>query len=233
MFNKIITNLDNTELQKKDIVLSLSGGLDSSTLYYNLAKDYISYKILPVFFDYGQRHLKQELKSARKITNYIQSKFPIAPYELHIVKINFNFLKNSSLINTKLDINNGDNNTLPNSFVPGRNLLFLTYLASIGYEFCKDTIYIALANHRDDFNGYPDCRMNTLKSLQKTLKYGLDKEVKIVAPFTNYSKSYIAKHSCDYILKNSWSCYKGEKLPCNTCKSCELRNEAINNLGDK
>ena len=223
--NNILIDWDS--VQDKTIILSFSGGLDSSTLYYSLLELKVTKNIIPVFFDYGQRHLKQELKSAKKIFNYIQNKFNLPNNGLQIIKLNLDYLRSSSLINKTLEVDEGQANTLPNSFVAGRNLLFLTYLASLGYNINNKDIIIGLANHYDDFNSYPDCRMDTLKSLQKTLSYGLDKKVKIFAPFTKLTKIDIVQYSNKYIIKNSYSCYEGGDVPCGICKSCILRNKAI------
>lgn len=225
LYNNILT--DWNDVQDKSIVLSFSGGLDSSTLYHSLLELKVTKNVIPIFFDYGQRHLKQELKSAKKILKYIQNKFNLPNNDLKIIKLNLDFLTVSSLVNKNLKIDEGQANTLPNSFVAGRNLLFLTYLASVGYSTNNKDIIIALANHYDDFNGYPDCRMHTLKALQKTLCYGLDKKVKIFAPFTKLTKTGIVQYSNEYIVKNSYSCYEGSDVPCGICKSCILRNKAI------
>lgn len=207
---------------KKDIFISLSGGLDSACLLNKVYQEKKYNNIYLVFFNYNQRHLDKEFNSARIIANHYK-------INLDVVDINFNFLTNSSLVNKVINVEEGAIDKLPNSFVPARNILFLSYLSSYAYEKTSGEIIISLANHYDDFNGYPDCRLNTIKSLQKTLGLALDRKVKINAPFSLLTKKQLFElYGTEFIAKHSWSCYEGLEKPCNICKSCLLRNEAIN-----
>jgi 7-cyano-7-deazaguanine synthase len=239
----------NNIIDGDNIFISFSGGLDSSTLIYDLLQTHklfannVNNKIIhPIFFDYKQKHLKKEMQASRKIIKHlqkIQSNYGnILIKDIKIIKMDLTFLDNSSLMNKKLKIDEGKEDKLPNSFVAGRNILFLTYLASYGYNYLQkynnskfeDRIIITLANHKDDFNGYPDCRLSTIQNLENTLRCGLDKKIQIATPFVLLDKKDIIKLSNTYILKHSWSCYEGNKKPCGICKSCKLKQDAINEL---
>lgn len=212
---------------KKCIVL-LSGGLDSTTtLYYVLKK---KFKPICLIFDYGQRH-KKEITCAKKIAKQLN-------LDYFIVKIKLPW-KGSSLLDSNMDIPTHKilrSNTIPSTYVPARNMIFLSYAVSLA-EVIKAN-YIFYGANQIDFSGYPDCREDFIKAFQimanKSTKLGLSgKKIKIVAPLINYSKAQIIKLALKLKvpLHLTWSCYEGKSEPCGKCDACRYRKFGFEKLG--
>lgn len=204
---------------KKCIVL-LSGGLDSTTtLFYVMHKNF---KPVCLIFDYEQRHRK-EVTSAIKIAKYLKLRY-------FVVKISFPW-KGSSLLDKKISIPQSHKINfakIPSTYVPARNLIFLSYAVSLA-ETIKAR-YIFYGANQIDYSGYPDCRQIFIKMLQKTVTVGTKagvegKKIKIIAPLINYNKEKIVKLAVklNVPLHLTWSCYKGGKIPCGKCDACKLR----------
>jgi len=204
---------------KKTIIL-FSGGLDSTTLLY-YAKD----KGLDpacLIFDYGQRHRK-EIQTAKKIATYSKSKY-------YIIKFMFPW-KGSSLIDKKMRIptqKKAKEETIPSTYVPGRNIIFLSFAASFAETIGAREIY--LGANAIDYSGYPDCRPSFIAAYQEVLKKGLKsgvggKPIKVSTPLLHKTKAQIIrlglKLNVPYDL--TWSCYRGGKNPCGQCDSCFFR----------
>ena len=207
-------------MKNKKCVVLLSGGLDSSTtLFYVKKKGFIPVCLI---FDYGQRHRK-EVKSAIKIANY-------AKVDYYIIKTSLPW-KGSSLLDRRTSIpNNKEINSkiIPSTYVPARNLIFLSYAVSLAEAIGAE--YIFYGANQIDFSGYPDCRKEFIKMLQKAVDVGTKagvegKKIKISAPLLNFTKDKIVKLALKLKvpLELTWSCYKGGKKPCGVCDACKLR----------
>ncbi len=147
---------------KKGALVLFSGGLDSTTcLYYALKQ---SKNVIAVSFDYSQRH-KVEIKKAKKLTSLLK-----IPHT--IVKINPEIFKNTSLVNREIKVPKNFSSTqkIPNTYVPGRNILFLSYAVSIAEGLGLNEIYIGV--NALDYSGYPDCRPEFIKSFQNAISIG-------------------------------------------------------------
>jgi len=211
---------------KKAIVL-LSGGIDSSTVLYIARKK--GYKTLALIFDYGQRH-KREIESAKKVARSVKS-----PYKV----IRLEFPRNlSSLLDKKKSLPSKrtprviSKKGIPSTYVPARNLVFLSVAASFAESEGKDAIFIGAHTH--DYSGYPDCRKDFFLSFKKTLSKGTKKgkKIKVVTPFINRDKKYIIKKAffLGVPIHLTWSCYKGGRVPCGVCDSCIFRKKAFREL---
>jgi 7-cyano-7-deazaguanine synthase len=208
---------------KKKAVVLLSGGLDSAvTLYWAIKK---GYKCSALIFDYNQRH-KKEILSAKKIADICK-----VPYT--VFNLNFPW-KGSSLLdkNVKIPVNKKIGKNIPSTYVPSRNIIFLSIASSYADVFGAHNIFIGA--NSIDYSGYPDCRESFLKSMQKTLNVGtkIGKNFRINAPLLHLTKKQIislgAKLKVPFDI--TWSCYAGGKTPCGVCDSCKIRNEAFNSL---
>ncbi|MGC9069987.1 MAG: 7-cyano-7-deazaguanine synthase QueC [Elusimicrobiales bacterium] len=213
----------------KKAVVSFSGGLDSTTcLMWSLRK---GYKTVAVIFDYGQRH-KREIDSARKISKILGVK-------LIEVKLVLPWLKVSSLVSKNIPLPNNPvdkitNNLIPSTYVPARNLVFASLLASYADSYGFD--YIVMGPNAIDFSGYPDCRPAFYIHLNNALKYGTKKgNIKILTPIINLSKKEIIELALRLKapIEYSWSCYEGGKKPCGRCDACRLRAKGFSELGIK
>lgn len=203
------------EKHKKALVV-FSGGQDSTTCLA-WAKQKFK-KVYTITFDYGQRH-KKELLSAKKIAKIL--KVPLKIYKTNLLK---NLTKNS-LLNKKQKITKGTKNSLPNTFVDGRNLIFLSIAAIYAKQLKINDIVTGVCE--TDYSGYPDCRNKFIKSLEKTLSLAMDYPFKIHTPLMKLSKAKTVKlmeklGKLD-LLKYTYTCYKGERKACGKCPACALR----------
>ncbi len=207
----------------------LSGGQDSTTcLYWALRKFGGSSNVAALTFDYGQRH-RVELGAARKIAKIAGIHHEILPIDT------FAALGGNALIDRKIEIT-GENDSpahLPNTFVPGRNLIFLTFAAAYA---CQREIHdIVTGVAQTDYSGYPDCRRETIDSLEQTIKLGMSYPVEIHTPLMHKSKAETVKMAADLgaleALAWSHTCYNGEYPPCGSCPACILRRKGFDEAG--
>jgi len=217
---------------KKAIVL-LSGGLDSTTALY-LAKDKGFDEIYAITFLYGQKHNK-ELEFAKNTAKKAGVK------EHKIVNLMLNQWGDCSLTNDKVDIRDGkiDNEKIPATYVPARNMVFLSVAAS--YADALDITDIFIGVSEVDYSGYIDCREEFIKSMEDTINLGTElgvikkQHITIHAPFMYMTKTEEiqlgVKLNVDYA--DTWSCYKGGEKPCGVCDSCLLRAKAFKEAGLK
>ncbi len=204
---------------KKAIVL-LSGGLDSATtLFYAKSK---GYQVQALMFDYGQRH-KKELRCARQLAKKVRCPFSV-------VKIVLPW-KGSVLLDKKMSLPENrklDNPEIPPTYVPGRNIIFLSYAASFAETVGAQAIFIGA--NAVDYSGYPDCRPEFYAAFQEVLKKGMKtgvehKAIKVETPLIRKTKAQIIRLGLrlgvPYAM--TWSCYAGLRWMCGACDSCRLR----------
>lgn len=204
----------------KSAIVLLSGGLDSATtLYFAKSK---GYAVNALIFDYGQRHSK-EIKYAVSV-----AKAARCPYE--IVKISLPW-KGSALLDKKIKVPHHrklDARDIPVTYVPARNIIFLSFAASYAEAIGAQKIFIGA--NAIDYSGYPDCRPDFFaayaKVLEKGLKTGVQgRKIKVETPLIRLTKAQIIrlgiKLKVPYEL--TWSCYSGGARPCGVCDSCRLR----------
>jgi 7-cyano-7-deazaguanine synthase len=207
----------------------LSGGQDSATCAA-WAHDWFRDGFMCLSFDYGQRHRK-ELDAAKRIANLFG-----APHE--IVKMPV-LAGNpaSGLTNPDLDVNEIDANTqLPKSFLPGRNLVFLTAAAS--YALSRGMRDVVTGVCETDYSGYPDCRRDTILALERAIQLGTHPlpELSFHTPLMHLSKAETV-HLATTLTKGwqalamSWTCYQGGDRPCGTCPACVLRAAGFKEAG--
>jgi len=213
---------------KKAIVL-LSGGLDSATTLY-LAKAK-GFKCNCLIFDYGQRH-DREIDSAKKIAKK-------AGCSWQIIKIKLPW-KGSALLDKKINLPGGFANRakekIPFTYVPGRNIIFLSFALSFAESVGAKDIFIGA--HAQDYSGYPDCRPEFYRAFSKVIstgtKAGVEKKpIKIETPLINKSKAQIIKLGLKLGVpfELTWSCYHGGARPCEKCDSCYFRIKGFKELG--
>lgn len=216
---------------KKAVVL-LSGGLDSATVLYFARSR--GYKCFCLIFDYGQRH-KREIESAKKIARAAN-----CPYE--ILKINLPW-KGSALLDRKIPVSKPVasrpaelTNDIPLTYVPGRNIIFLSFALSCAEAIGAEKIYIGA--HAQDYSGYPDCRPEFYRAFSQTAKAGTKagtegKPIRIITPLANKDKAQIIKLGLrlGVPFELTWSCYRGRRKPCGNCDSCYFRAKGFKEAG--
>ena len=219
----------------KNIIVLLSGGLDSSTLAYLVSKKSKSYSKNRVFiltFDYGQRH-KKELKSASVLAKKVSA------VEHKTVKLDLTLWGGSALTDLKMSVPKKQNlfkskdekltiKSIPNTYVPARNTIFLSLALAYAEAVKATEIYIGVNSL--DYSGYVDCRPEFIRKFQELVKVATvagskGNVIKIKTPLINMTKSEIIKlgQKLGVDWSVTWSCYLGGKLACGLCDSCQLR----------
>ena len=214
-------------MNKRAVVL-FSGGLDSTTLLY-YAKDN-GFKVNCLIFDYGQRH-RREIRQAKEIARETKSDFKV-------VRISLPW-KGSSLLDKTLKLPRRkkiDPRQIPSTYVPARNIIFLSFAASYAEAIGARAIFIGA--NAIDYSGYPDCRPEFFKSYQEALKRGQKsgvqgKPIRIYAPFLYKTKAQIIRLAMrlNVPYQLTWSCYNGGRRPCGKCDSCLLRRRGFEEAG--
>ena len=201
-------------------VVVFSGGQDSTTCLVQALRKYD--EVHAITFDYGQRH-KLEIKIAEKICNNLNVK----SHKVMNVGL-LNELAISSLTRDDIPVSHElQENGLPNSFVPGRNILFLTLAGIYAYQIGAVSVITGVCE--TDFSGYPDCRDKFIKSINTSLVLGMDKEFIIETPLMWLNKSEtwalaVQYQALDMIKNETLTCYNGIVGDgCGDCPSCDLR----------
>ena len=208
----------------------LSGGQDSTTCLYWAIKRFGIEDVSTVTFDYGQRH-RIELDCAARIAAQAGVSNTLLPIDT------FAALGGDALTDDAVSVAEGvDAATgLPNTFVPGRNLVFLTFAAAMAYQKGIGNLVTGVA--QTDYSGYPDCREGTITSLQHTLRLGMEYDVTIHTPLMHLSKKETVELARDLgalpAMALTHTCYNGERPPCGTCPACELRAKGFAEAGVK
>ncbi len=211
-------------------VILLSGGLDS-TVCMACAKE-AGYELYPISFDYHQRH-NIELESAKKVAAFYQVAKHI------VIETNMNVIGGSALTDTSIDVPDGDikSDEIPVTYVPARNLIFLSYALSYAEAIGAERILIGV--NALDYSGYPDCRPAFIEQFQQVANYATKaaavdkKEILIETPLLNLSKKEIVELGTKLgaPLHVSHSCYRGGEKACGVCDSCQLRLKGFREAG--
>ena len=209
----------------KDSVIIISGGMDSTTLLYDM-KERIA---LGVSFDYGSNHNEREISFARLHCDRLGIK--------HIV-IRLGFMHEyfkSSLLEGADAIPEGHyaDDNMKSTVVPFRNGIMLAIAAGIAES--EGLKYVMMANHGGDHTIYPDCRPEFVSAMSAATKAGTYPGIEVLAPYTGLTKTDIALRGkqlgIDYA--ETWSCYKGGERHCGKCGTCVERREALHDAGIK
>jgi 7-cyano-7-deazaguanine synthase len=212
-----------------------SGGQDSTTcLAWALPR---FDRVETVGFDYGQRH-GVELECRAPILVSMESQFPEWAAKLggdHTIKLDvFKAVGDTALTSDAAIAMNA--NGLPNTFVPGRNILFLTVAAAIAYRRGISTIVTGVC--QTDYSGYPDCRDDFVKAMQVAISLGMAQQFSLETPLMWIDKAATWRLAyqlggealIEIIREKTHTCYLGDRTKrsgwgygCGTCPACELR----------
>lgn len=212
-----------------------SGGQDSATcLAWALER---FERVETIGFDYGQRH-RVELEARVQFLAEIRAQFPTWAARLgrdHLLDLTALGAISDTALTTGAEIAFAANG-LPNTFVPGRNLLFLTYSGAVGYR--RELKHLVTGVCETDYSGYPDCRDDTIKALQVALNLGTEKRFVINTPlmWIDKAQTWALAHSLggarlvDLVIEYSHTCYQGDRehrhdwgYGCGACPACDLR----------
>ena len=209
-------------------ILIYSGGIDSTTLLYQLLDDGHEIKTLSV--DYGQRH-HSEIDCAIDIARSLGVEHEVAD-----IKGITHLLGGSSLTSPDLAVPDGhyEEESMKQTIVPNRNMIMLAIAAGWAISHQFDTV--SYAAHSGDHAIYPDCREEFAQALDKSIQLADWHQVSLHRPFVGMTKADIitlgTKLKVPY--EKTWSCYKGGKLHCGRCGTCIERREAfyLSNIND-
>ena len=227
----------------KTALVLFSGGQDSTTCLAHALTRFE--RVETIGFDYGQRH-HVELQSRLTVLAELRQQFPDWAAKLgddHVLDLAvLGQVSDTSL--TRDMAFRMESTGLPNTFVPGRNLLFLTLAAALAYR--RDLQVIVTGVCETDFSGYPDCRDDTMKAMQLALSLGMDKRYLIDTPLMWIDKSATWQMAfdlgqnrgvagggqalVDLIIEHTHTCYAGDRTHrhdwgygCGECPACDLR----------
>ena len=197
-----------------------SGGQDSTTCLFWALEQYDHVEVIT--FDYGQRHRK-EIEVAKEIANELNVKQHLLNTEI-LTSYNANSLTNN-------DIEIDSSNDIPNTFVPGRNMLFFNIASIVAYQIGAKHIVTGVCD--TDFSGYPDCRRDFVQSMNETMNLAMDLEFIIDTPLMTLNKKETWQLAdelgqLDYIRYRTLTCYNGIVGDgCGVCPSCKLRADGL------
>lgn len=207
---------------KKAVVL-LSGGLDSSTCLA-LATER-GFECHTIAFDYGQRH-SAELQAAAKVSEHFKAK------SHRVVKVGIDALGGSSLTDANTELPEpSDDESVPSTYVPARNTIFLSIALGLAEVLNAQHIFIGI--HHVDASNYPDCSSSFLRAFQQLAKEATASEQDFVieAPLVEMSKAEIIKtaHTLGVPLAATISCYgaNAQGQACGKCESCAIRRQGF------
>lgn len=210
-------------------VVVFSGGQDSTTCLIQALNQYD--EVHAITFDYGQRH-RQEIDVAKQLGEQLG----VISHKVLDVTV-LNELAISALTRDAIEVSNElMANGLPNTFVPGRNILFLTLAGIYAYQLGADTVITGVCE--TDFSGYPDCRDQFVKAMQSALEQGMDRNLTIETPLMWLNKAQTwaladKYHSLALIRDSTLTCYNGIIGDgCGTCPACLLRSQGLQDYLD-
>ena len=214
----------------KKAVIVFSGGQDSTTCLIHALPMYD--EIHCITFDYGQRH-RAEIEVAQQLCK----KLGVVVHKVLDTSL-LNELAISSLTRDSIPVPsaNSAGDTLPSTFVPGRNILFLTLASIYAYQVGAQTVITGVCE--TDFSGYPDCRDEFVKTMNNAIELGMDYKLRIETPLMRLNKAEtwaLADHhkQLELIRHHTLSCYNGIKgSGCADCDACNLRAKGLKEFLD-
>lgn len=217
----------------KKTVVVFSGGQDSTTCLIQALEKYD--EVHCITFNYGQRH-KEEIEVAQKVSQLLGA----TAHKVLDVSL-LNELAISSLTRDNIpvpDFKESEESDIPSTFVPGRNILFLTLAAIYAYQIGAESVITGVCE--TDFSGYPDCRDEFVKALNHAVSLGIARDIKFITPLMWLDKAetwaladYYKK--LDFVRHETLTCYNGiQGDGCGECAACHLRQRGLNTyLADK
>lgn len=207
----------------KDSLIIVSGGMDSITLLHEY-RDRIA---LAVTFDYGSNHAANEIPYARLHCERLGIRHLVIPLDFMHQYFHSSLLEGADAIPE----GHYEDENMKSTVVPFRNGIMLAIACGIAES--NGLRVVMIANHGGDHAIYPDCRSEFISAMSAAMHHGTYEHIEILAPYTNISKTDIARHGAalgiDY--SETWSCYKGGTHHCGRCGTCVERREALREAG--
>jgi 7-cyano-7-deazaguanine synthase len=213
----------------KKAVCIISGGMDSTLASYMMKQK--GYEIIGVHFNYGQLTEAKELECFENICKSLHVK------NKYILDMGFfTQLGASALTDKSIEVpTSGLEDGIPVTYVPFRNGIFLSMAAAIAEKEGAEVITIGVVE--EDSSGYPDCKEEYIKAMQKAINLGTKPttNITISMPLVHLKKSQIVQEAIKYDvpLELTWSCYQSSDKACGVCDSCRLRLNGFKEAGVK
>ena len=209
-------------MNKESALVVFSGGQDSTTCLFWAKRNFK--KVYALSFLYGQKHEK-EVELAREIARKAEVEFDVMDVSF-IGSLGHNSLTDTSMVMDQ----EKPADSFPNTFVPGRNLFFLSIAAVYARE--RGINHLITGVSQTDFSGYPDCRDVFIKSMNVTLNLAMDYPFNLKTPLMYLTKAQtwaLADElgALDYIRQHTHTCYEGVEGGCGECPSCKLRDKGL------
>ncbi|MFQ1017847.1 7-cyano-7-deazaguanine synthase QueC [Gilliamella sp. BG7] len=210
-------------MQTRKALVIFSGGQDSTTCLLQAIADYGRENVQAISFRYGQRHAI-ELEKAKWIADDLGIKQTVI--DTSVIKQT----TNNALIDDAQEIKAAQDGDYPNTFVDGRNMLFLLLAGCHAKQQGISDIIIGVCE--TDFSGYPDCRDVFIKSMNVSMNLAMDYAFNLITPLMYLTKAQTWEMAdkldyLDYVQKNTHTCYYGVEGGCGKCPSCLLRNKGL------
>lgn len=206
----------------------LSGGQDSTTCLYWAIARFGRDHVQALTFDYGQRH-RLELDCARQVAALAGVPHAVLPVNTFAAIGGNALIADAVAVTAGLDPQTG----LPSTFVPGRNLIFLTFAAAYAYP--RGIEHLVIGASQTDYSGYPDCREPALNALEQALRLGMDARFTVHAPLMWLTKKETVELAQALgalpALGHTHTCYNGQQPPCGECPACGLRAKGFAEAG--
>jgi 7-cyano-7-deazaguanine synthase len=212
-------------MAERRVVAVLSGGLDSTTMAYQLRAQ--GYSINAISFDYGQRH-RRELAFAEQVAADLDA--PWTLIDLHAAGIT-DILTGSALTDGSVSVPDGHyaDESMRITVVPNRNAIMLSIASALAVT--REAGAVAFGAHAGDHFIYPDCRPEFVRAFEGMVNIAVEglASIEILAPFLAMTKTDIVRlgNELKVPFERTWSCYKGGELHCGTCGTCYERREAF------
>jgi 7-cyano-7-deazaguanine synthase len=216
-------------LDAKKAVVAFSGGQDSTTCLKHAIDKWGNGNVFSFTINYNQSHVI-EVQQAVKIATLLNVNLEIFSSDI------FSSLGGLPLIQGgEGNVNEIGDDGLPKSFIPGRNIIFLSIVAAYAYK--NGIANIVTGVCETDYSGYPDCRDHTIRCLNATLNYGMDTEFHIHTPLMHKTKKETFRMAADMgilpiIIEHTNTCYNGDRdnkhdwgYGCDNCPACQLRKK--------
>lgn len=219
-----------------DTALVLFSGGQDSTVCLAWALERFT-QVETIGFDYGQRHAV-ELQMRAPLREKLAALKPEWAERLgedHVVRIDALAAISETALTRDMQIEMGENG-LPTTFVPGRNLVFLSFAGAVAYR--RGAKHLVAGMCETDYSGYPDCRDETIKTMQRALSLGMDRELAVHTPLMRVDKAGTFAMALEIggnpllelVVEDTHSCYLGDRTHrhpwgygCGTCPACQLR----------
>lgn len=225
------------------VVVLFSGGQDSTTCLFWAAEVLGATHVLALSVNYGQRH-RVELEAGERVLEAFRAAHPEVEVEREVLDVGPILAGTSPLTDHRREVGTYEGSAalpggLEATFVPGRNILFLTLAANRAYVYGAEAVVTGTA--QEDFGGYPDCRRSFVDAMEVALDEGLSLApgtavIRLLTPLMDLSKEESVRLAeslpgCLDGLAHSHTCYKGQVPPCGSCHACLLRGKGFRLAG--